>query len=94
MATPPSEPADALALWPLFLLFAEFNIFIGLINLVPLPPLDGGHLAVVALEKVTRRKVDPRKLIPVAAVVAGFLVLLTVSLLYLDIVNPVPNPFR
>jgi membrane-associated protease RseP (regulator of RpoE activity) len=88
------QAAHAGAWDALFLLFAEFNIFIGLINLVPLPPLDGGHLAVVALEKVTRRKVDPRKLIPVAALVAGFLVLLTVSLLYLDIVNPVPNPFR
>jgi membrane-associated protease RseP (regulator of RpoE activity) len=88
------EAAQAGAWDTLFLLFAEFNIFVGLINLVPLPPLDGGHLAVVALEKVTRRKVDPRKLVPVAALVAGFLVLLTVSLLYLDIVNPVPNPFR
>ena len=88
------EAAQAGSWDTLFLLFAEFNIFIGLINLLPLPPLDGGHLAVVAVEKVTRRKIDPRKLVPVAAVVAGFFVLLTVSLLYLDIVNPVPNPFR
>jgi hypothetical protein len=32
--------------------------------------------------------------VPVAALVAGFLVVMTVSLLYLDIVNPIPNPFR
>ncbi len=88
------EAAQAGAWDTLFLLFAEFNIFVGLINLLPLPPLDGGHLAVVVVEKVTRRKVDPRRLVPVAALVAGFLVVMTVSLLYLDIVNPIPNPFR
>ena len=87
------EAAQAGAWDTLFLLFAEFNLFVGLINLLPLPPLDGGHLAVVVVEKVTRRKVDPRRMVPVAAVVAGFLVLMTVSLLYLDIVNPIPNPF-
>jgi membrane-associated protease RseP (regulator of RpoE activity) len=88
------EAAQAGAWDTLFLLFAEFNIFVGLLNLLPLPPLDGGHIVVLAIEKVTRRPVDPRRLVPVAAVVAGFLVVLTVSLLYLDIVNPVPNPFR
>ena len=52
------------------------------------------EIAVLGIEKVSRRKVDPRRLVPVAALVAGFLVVLTVSLLYLDIVNPLPNPFR
>jgi membrane-associated protease RseP (regulator of RpoE activity) len=88
------EAAQAGAWDALFFLFATFNIFVGIVNLVPLPPLDGGHLAVIAIEKVTRRKVDPRRMVPVAAVVAGFMVLLTVSLFYLDIVNPLPNPFR
>jgi membrane-associated protease RseP (regulator of RpoE activity) len=88
------EAAQAGAWDALFFLFAAFNIFVGIVNLVPLPPLDGGHLAVIAIEKVTRRKVDPRRMIPVAAVVAGFMVLLTLSLFYLDIVNPLPNPFR
>jgi membrane-associated protease RseP (regulator of RpoE activity) len=88
------EAAQAGAWDTLFLLFAEFNIFVGLLNLLPLPPLDGGHIAILAVEKVTGKPVDPRRLVPVAAVVAGFLVVLTVSLLYLDIVNPVPNPFR
>ena len=75
-------------------LFVSFNLFVGILNLLPLPPLDGGHLAVVVAEKLTRRKVDPRALIPLTALVAGFLVLLMISLVYLDIVNPIPNPFR
>jgi RIP metalloprotease RseP len=78
----------------LFNLLVVFNIFVGVINLVPLPPLDGGHLAVLAYEKVRGRRPDLRKLAPVTAVVAAFMILLVVSLTYLDIVRPLPNPFR
>ena len=76
------------------LLFAFFNVFVGILNVLPLPPLDGGHLAVLGVEAVTGKPVDPRRLIPISAVVAGFLILFTVSLLYLDLVEPIPNPFR
>ena len=55
--------------------FAFITVFIGLINLVPLPPFDGGHLAVVGYEKVTHHTVDMRKLIPVSAVVITFFVI-------------------
>ncbi|HWC32452.1 MAG TPA: site-2 protease family protein, partial [Actinomycetota bacterium] len=75
-------------------LFAVFNVFVGLLNLMPLPPLDGGHLAVLGFEAVTRRPVDPRRLVPLTALVAGFLVLFTVALLYIDIANPLPNIFQ
>jgi len=78
----------------LLVLFATVNIFVGILNLLPVPPFDGGHVAVALWEKVTRRRVDARRLIPVAAVVMGFLVLFSVSVLYLDLVNPIPNPFR
>jgi membrane-associated protease RseP (regulator of RpoE activity) len=77
-----------------FSLFAFFNVFVGILNLLPLPPLDGGHLAVLGLEAATGRHIDPRKLVPITAVVAGFLLLFTVSLLYLDVVSPIPNPFQ
>jgi membrane-associated protease RseP (regulator of RpoE activity) len=70
-------------------IFAVVNVFIGLINLLPLPPFDGGHLAVLAIEKVRGRKVDMRKVAPVAAVVAAFFILYTLSVVYLDIVKPV-----
>ena len=78
----------------LFNLLIVFNIFVGIVNLVPLPPLDGGHLAVLAYEKVRRRRPDLRKLVPLTAVVAAFMILLVVSLTYIDIVEPLPNPFR
>lgn len=77
-----------------FSLFAFFNVFVGILNILPLPPLDGGHLAVLGFEAATGRPVNPRVLAPITAVVAGFLILLTISLLYLDIAAPLPNPFQ
>jgi membrane-associated protease RseP (regulator of RpoE activity) len=76
-----------------FFLFAFFNVFVGILNLLPLPPLDGGHLAVLGIEALTRRRIDPRRLIPVTAVVAGFLILFTIAITYLDVFSPIPNPF-
>jgi membrane-associated protease RseP (regulator of RpoE activity) len=75
----------------LFLLVAGFNIFVGVANLLPLPPLDGGHLAVLAYEKVRRRDVDMRKLLPVTAMVLTAFGTLFLLLLYLDIVKPLPS---
>jgi membrane-associated protease RseP (regulator of RpoE activity) len=77
-----------------FSLFAFFNVFVGILNLLPLPPLDGGHLAVLGVERATGWRIDQRKLIPITALVAGFLLLFTFSLVYLDVVRPIPNPFQ
>lgn len=74
-------------------LIVGFTIFVGLMNLLPLPPLDGGHLAVLAWEKVTGKAVDIRKLIPIAAAVIGFFVILFIAVLYLDLARPVRVPF-
>ena len=73
-------------------LMVMLTLFVGLINLLPLPPLDGGHLAVIGYEVVTRRSVDIRKLIPVAAAVISFFVLLFLAVLYLDLARPLQVP--
>jgi membrane-associated protease RseP (regulator of RpoE activity) len=70
--------------------FAAVVIFIGLVNLIPLPPFDGGHLAVLAIEKIRGRSIDIKKMVPVSAVVLAVLVFLTLSTLVLDIWKPVP----
>lgn len=77
----------------LALLLAGVVIFVGVINLFPVPILDGGYIAVLAFEKLTRRDVDLRKLIPAALVVLVFFIVLTVTILYLDITRPVDLPF-
>jgi membrane-associated protease RseP (regulator of RpoE activity) len=76
----------------LFLIIVSFNIFVGVVNLVPLPPLDGGHLAVLGFEKLTRREVDVRRLLPITAMVLSALGMLFLLLLYTDIVNPLRLP--
>lgn len=81
-------------------LVAVVNVFIGLFNLAPLPPLDGGHLAALGIEQsvnVVRRlrgrepnyKVDPRSLAAVAVPVLALLAVVVVALLWLDITNPI-----
>jgi membrane-associated protease RseP (regulator of RpoE activity) len=81
--------------WAIFVaILIQLNIVVGVFNLLPLPPMDGGYLAFLLWQVVTRREVDLRKMVPVAALIVGLLVMLTVGLVWLDITNPVPYPFR
>jgi membrane-associated protease RseP (regulator of RpoE activity) len=81
--------------WAIFVaILIQLNIVVGVFNLLPLPPMDGGYLAFVLWQVVTRREVDLRKIVPVAALIVGLLVMLTVGLVWLDITNPVDYPFR
>jgi len=79
---------------------AGLNIFIGIFNMLPLPPLDGGHIAVALVDKwrsiwarrrgrSTPAPVDVASLTPVTLIVLGVLVSLSLLLLAADIVNPV-----
>jgi membrane-associated protease RseP (regulator of RpoE activity) len=78
----------------MLLLLAGFNVFIGLFNLVPLLPFDGGHAAMAIYERVRSRRgkpyhADVRKLIPLSMATIGFLAFIFLSSLYLDIARPV-----
>ena len=80
-------------------LLLVINVFLGLVNLVPLLPFDGGHIAIATYEQIastlTRRKVrvDAAKLMPIAGAVLVVLMFILVSSLFLDITHPVANPF-
>ncbi len=81
----------------LTLLFS-INVFVGIFNLIPLLPLDGGHVVIAAYERVRSRKgkryhADMMKMIPVTYAVLLVIVLLGVTALYLDITHPLANPF-
>jgi membrane-associated protease RseP (regulator of RpoE activity) len=82
------------------MLVAGFNLSLFLFNMLPLLPLDGGHIAGALWEAVRRhaarvfRKPDPgpfdvAKLMPVAYIVAGIFVSFTLLVLIADVVNPV-----
>jgi membrane-associated protease RseP (regulator of RpoE activity) len=80
-------------------LLLVINVFVGLVNLVPLLPFDGGHIAIATFEKISsiimRRKVqvDAAKLMPIAGAVLVLLLFIFVSSVFLDITRPVANPF-
>jgi membrane-associated protease RseP (regulator of RpoE activity) len=82
------------------LLVASLNIFVGLFNLLPILPLDGGHMAVAIADEVRAHyarlrgrprpeAIDVNVLTPVTGVVVVLLVILTVLLVIADIINPV-----
>jgi regulator of sigma E protease len=92
--------AAAFGVGTLLLLIASINVFIGIFNLLPLPPLDGGHLAVLGIERAVnavRRargrpedfSVDPRAVAAVAVPVLVILGFVFFALLYLDITQPI-----
>jgi membrane-associated protease RseP (regulator of RpoE activity) len=77
-------------------LFALINIFIGIFNLVPLLPFDGGHVAIAVYENIQEKRLhrrryfaDVTRLLPLTYGVVLVLGLLFVSSLYLDVVNPI-----
>ena len=82
------------------LIMASLNIFVGAFNLLPLLPLDGGHIAVVIYERIRswfarlRRRPDPglvdmTKLVPLSMGVFAILVFFGLILILADLVNPV-----
>ena len=83
------------------LIIASLNLFIGVFNLLPLLPLDGGHIAVVwfeaARDKIKRlrgyvgeiQRVDYNKLVPVTFAVVLLFAGFSIWLLGADIVNPI-----
>ena len=81
-------------------LIASLNIFVGAFNLLPLLPLDGGHLAVVIYERIRAwfarlfgrpdpGQVDIQRLVPASLLVFAVLVGFGTLLLAADIFNPV-----
>ncbi|MDZ7678134.1 MAG: site-2 protease family protein [Acidimicrobiales bacterium] len=84
----------------LLLFLALINIFIGIFNLVPLLPLDGGHVAIATYERVrevlsrskARYHADVAKLIPLTYAVIFVLVGIGLVALYLDIASPLELP--
>ncbi|HET9126938.1 MAG TPA: M50 family metallopeptidase [Propionibacteriaceae bacterium] len=88
---------DRVASW--FLMLGSVNLFVALLNCVPLLPLDGGHIAGALYEGLKRAAarafhrpdpghVDTARMLPVAYVVGGFLLISGLVLVVADIVSP------
>jgi Zn-dependent protease len=81
-------------------LAASLNLFLFLFNLIPVLPLDGGHVAGALYEGTKRRwarfrgkpdpgPVDTARLLPVAYVVSIALVAMGVIVIWADLVKPI-----
>ena len=70
---------------PFIFLSAALSISIGLMNLLPFPPLDGGRIIVETIERVTRKRIPAPIMSGVTVVVLALLVLLFVYVTNLDI---------
>ena len=79
----------------ILMLLAGVNVFVGLLNLFPILPFDGGHAAIATYERLRSRKgrepyrADVSKMVPVAMTMMGLLLFLMLAGLYLDIVRPI-----
>jgi len=79
--------------WDLLYFIAYFNFLLGLFNLVPLLPFDGGHVVIACYEavasKIRGRRVhdDFQKLLPVTFAVLAVLLVVALTSTYLDIQN-------
>jgi membrane-associated protease RseP (regulator of RpoE activity) len=77
----------------ILMLLAGVNAFVGVFNMFPLLPFDGGHAAIATYERLRSRgariyRADVAKMVPVATAVVALLVLLMFAGLYLDITQP------
>lgn len=80
-------------LWAVLEVLASINVFVGIFNLFPMLPFDGGHAAIATYEKIRSRggrvhRANVEKLWPITVAVVGMLLFLTFTGLYLDITRP------
>lgn len=77
----------------ILMLLAGVNVFIGIFNMFPLLPFDGGHAAIATYERIRSRgtrvyRADVAKMVPIATAVVALLLLMMFAGLYLDLTQP------
>ena len=95
-------------LFAVIVVLAQLNIVLGVLNMLPLPPLDGGHVAVLVVEEgvnavrggrrgrsgAERWSIDPSVITPIALAVILFFVVVSFTALYLDITRPITDALQ
>lgn len=80
-----SGTAASIGLVALFNLMAMISLNLGLVNLMPVPVLDGGHIAILAVEGIARRDLSLRVKERILTAGAVMIVLLMVTVIFNDI---------
>jgi membrane-associated protease RseP (regulator of RpoE activity) len=90
--------AEQEGLYPVLMLLIAINIVFGILNMLPMIPLDGGHVAIAGYEWIRTKKGQPyyradiTKLFPVAALFIAFLGFFVLAAVFLDITHPLQLP--
>jgi regulator of sigma E protease len=77
-------------IYDLLFLTASFSLQLGLLNLLPIPVLDGGHIFILGIEGVLRRDLPDRVKERMLQVGLGALVLLFAAVLVFDVLKLIP----
>jgi membrane-associated protease RseP (regulator of RpoE activity) len=90
--------AEQAGLYSVLVLLIAINVVFGLLNLLPMIPLDGGHVAIAVYERARTRRGSPyyradiTRLFPVAFLFIAFLSIFVLSGIFLDITHPLQIP--
>lgn len=68
-------------------LMAIISLAVGVANIMPFPPLDGGKIVIVLIESITKKKVSPNVEAIISYIGFGLLILLTLVVTYNDIIR-------
>ena len=75
------------------LLTAIISIDLAIINLLPIPALDGGHLMFIIIEKIRRRPLDEKMVENISKTFFALLIALMILVLFNDIVALITKKF-
>lgn len=70
-----------------FNLMAIISLAVGVANLLPFPPLDGGKVVIVVCEAIIRKKLPPNAEAIISYIGFGLLILLTIVVTYNDLIR-------
>lgn len=94
-----AEDALQASIGDFLIILISINLFVGIFNLFPMLPLDGGHVAIAVYEKIRTGKskvlyhADVTKLLPFTWALVLFLGVLVTTSLLTDLLHPAANPF-
>jgi regulator of sigma E protease len=72
--------------------FSTISISLGLMNLLPIPALDGGRIAFALPEIIIRRRIPARFEVWVNLISFALLILLMIYINLQDFIHPIPLP--